>query len=146
MRLKVCSILRYVDAFVALHIDMTDSIDRLFKAVTAARNADPSQSRTAQLLHSGRAKMAKKLVEEAVEVVIHAVHGEREAVVRESADLVYNLVVLWVASGVKPAEVWYEMARREQLLGIAEKLPKDVPSPPPLRKVVALNARRGRRR
>ena len=46
-----------------------------------------------------------------------------EAVIRESADLIYNLVVLWVASGVHPQEVWIEMERRERLLGIAEKLP-----------------------
>ena len=43
---------------------------------------------------------------------------------RESADLLYNLVVLWAAAGVRPAEVWKEMNRREQLFGIAEKLLK----------------------
>jgi phosphoribosyl-ATP pyrophosphohydrolase len=45
-------------------------------------------------------------------------------VVRESADLLYNLTVLWASAGVKPEDVWHEMARREHLLGIAEKLPK----------------------
>ena len=44
--------------------------------------------------------------------------------VRESADLLYNLTVLWAAAGVKPEDVWREMGRREDLLGIAEKLPK----------------------
>ena len=68
--------------------------------------------------------MAKKLGEEAFEVVIDAMHGNREAVVRESADLLYNLVVLWVASGVDPKDVWKEMDRRERLFGIAEKLLK----------------------
>ena len=68
--------------------------------------------------------MAKKLAEEAVEVVIDAMHGDREAVVKESADLIYNLVVLWIASGIKPEDVWREMDRRERLFGIAEKLPK----------------------
>jgi phosphoribosyl-ATP pyrophosphohydrolase len=129
---------------------MSDSIDRLFTAVTAARRADVTGSRTAQLFRAGRAKMAKKLAEEAVEVAIDAIHGQREAVVRESADLVYNLVVLWVASGVRPADVWDEMARRERLLGIAEKLPKDatkdVPNQPGRRKVVALETARTRKR
>ena len=69
--------------------------------------------------------MAKKLAEEAVEVVIDAMHGQPDAVVRESADLLYNLVVLWVASGVHPNDVWTEMRRRERLFGIAEKLPKE---------------------
>src|SRR5437868_12544223 len=105
---------------------MSDSLDHLHAAVLAARSADPAISRTARLLRAGRGKMAKKLAEEAVEVVIDAMSGEREAVVRESADLLYNLTVLWVSSGVHPDEVWKEMERRERLFGIAEKVPKKV--------------------
>ena len=78
---------------------MSDSLDRLYQGVLAARAADPTSSRTARLLRAGRSKMAKKLAEEAVEVVIDAMNGHTDAVVRESADLLYNLVVLWVASG-----------------------------------------------
>jgi phosphoribosyl-ATP pyrophosphohydrolase len=108
---------------------MGDSIERLYDAVLAAKGSDPVVSRTARLLCAGRAKIAKKLVEEAVEVVIDAMNGDRAAVIRESADLLYNLVVVWAASGVQPSEVWNEMSRREQLFGIAEKLPKrDVPA------------------
>jgi phosphoribosyl-ATP pyrophosphohydrolase len=101
---------------------MTDSVERLYDAVLAAKGSDPGTSRTARLLRSGRPKIAKKLAEEAIEVVIDAMHGDRAAVVRESADLLYNLVVLWAASGVRPADVWKEMERRERLFGIAEKL------------------------
>jgi phosphoribosyl-ATP pyrophosphohydrolase len=125
---------------------MSDSLDRLYAAVLAARTADPATSRTARLLRSGRSKMAKKLAEEAVEVVIDAMHGHSDAVVRESADLLYNLVVLWVSSGVHPKDVWLEMARRERLLGIAEKLPKELPDASPRRKVVALDRSRARKR
>ena len=125
---------------------MSDSLDRLYAAVMAARNADPATSRTARLLRAGRAKMAKKLAEEAVEVVIDAMHGDSDAVIRESADLLYNLVVLWVASGVHPNEVWLEMERRERLLGIAEKLPKSALESLPRRKVVALERSRARKR
>src|SRR4051794_15278478 len=125
---------------------MTDSVADLYEAVLAARQADPSTSRTARLLRAGRAKMAKKLAEEAVEVVIDAMHGHRDAVVRESADLIYNLVVLWVSAGVDPQDVWDEMKRRERLFGIAEKLPKDVPVAEPRRKVIALDQRRQRKR
>src|SRR5581483_11715346 len=89
--------------------------------------ADPAISRTSKLLRSGRAKMAKKLAEEAVEVVIDAMNGHNDAVVRESADLIYNLVVLWVSAGLRPQDIWDEMNRRERLLGIAEKLPKNEP-------------------
>ena len=66
---------------------MNDSLERLYAHVIAAKSADPSVSRTAKLLRAGRAKMAKKLAEEAIEVVIDAMNGESEAVVRESADL-----------------------------------------------------------
>jgi phosphoribosyl-ATP pyrophosphohydrolase len=121
---------------------MADSLDRLYAAVLAARQADPRTSRTARLLRSGRAKMAKKLAEEAIEVIIDAMHGGRDAVIRESADLLYHLVVLWGAAGVSPRDVWKEMDRRERLLGIAEKLPKVVPEPEPRRQIVALDSRR----
>jgi len=126
---------------------MTDSVARLYEAVIALRSADPAKSRTARLLRSGRAKMAKKLAEEAIEVVLDAMHGQPEAVVRESADLLYNLVVLWVHAGVRPDDVWAEMHRRELMFGIAEKVPKDLVHPAPRRKIVALRAgRAGKRR
>jgi phosphoribosyl-ATP pyrophosphohydrolase len=125
---------------------MSDSLDRLYSGVLAARDADPATSRTARLLKSGRSKIAKKLAEEAVEVVIDSMHHRPDAVVRESADLLYNLVVLWVAAGVRPQDVWKEMARRERLLGIAEKVPKDFLETDARRKVVALDTRRLRRR
>jgi len=126
---------------------MTDSVDRLYQAVIAARDSgDPAKSRTARLLRAGRAKMAKKLAEEAIEVVIDAMHGQPEAVVKESADLLYNLVVLWVHAGVEPNDVWSEMRQRELMFGIAEKVPKDMVRGAPRRKVVALEARRIRKR
>ena len=103
---------------------MTDSVDRLYDAVLAAKGSDPVVSRTARLLRAGRPKIAKKLAEEAVEVVIDAMHGDSDAVVRERADLLYHLVVVWAVSGVRPSDVWKEMNRREQLFGIAEKLLK----------------------
>ena len=103
---------------------MSDSLERLYQAVIAAKDLDPAISRTARLFQRGPAKMAKKLAEEAIEVVIDAVNGNPDAVMRESADLLYNLTVLWASAGVRPEHVWREMERREHLLGIAEKLPK----------------------
>ena len=125
---------------------MPDSINRLYQAALACRHDDPSTSRTARLLRSGRSKMAKKLAEEAVEVVIDSMHGDRDSVVKESADLIYHLVVLWVSTGVRPDDVWKEMDRRERLLGIAEKVPKKVPDESSRRKIVILENRRQRKR
>lgn len=103
---------------------MSDSLERLYHAIVAAKDLDPATSRTARLFQRGPSKMAKKLAEEAIEVVIDAVNGDSDAVIRESADLLYNLSVLWVAAGVRPEDVWAEMNRRERAQGIAEKLPK----------------------
>jgi phosphoribosyl-ATP pyrophosphohydrolase len=132
---------------------MSDSLERLYLAVLAAKDFDPATSRTARLFQRGPSKMAKKLAEEAIEVAIDAVNGDADAVVRESADLLYNLTVLWAASGIRPADIWQEMERREHLLGIAEKLPKSplkLPKAPPLaerRPIVALEGGKlGKRR
>jgi phosphoribosyl-ATP pyrophosphohydrolase len=103
---------------------MNDSMDRLYAAVMVAKDLDPAVSRTARLFRRGPAKMAKKVAEEAIEVVIDALNGKTDAVVRESADLLYNLSVLWASAGITPEDVWAEMERRERMLGIAEKLPK----------------------
>lgn len=127
---------------------MSDSLERLHKSVLALQKGDPQLSRTARLMRSGRSKIAKKMAEEAVEVVVDVMRGNRDAAVRESADLLYHLVVLWVEAGIRPQDVWAEMDRRERLLGLAEKPPKQmplepVPVPVPVRrKVVALEARR----
>jgi phosphoribosyl-ATP pyrophosphohydrolase len=128
---------------------MSDSIERLHRSVLALQKGDPALSRTARLMRSGRAKIAKKMAEEAVEVVVDVMRGNRDAAVRESADLLYHLVVLWTDAGIRPQDVWAEMDRRERLLGIAKKPPKDLPLEPvpavvPVvrRKVVALEPRR----
>src|SRR3954467_14148513 len=119
---------------------MSDSLERLYQAVIAAKDLDPASSRTAKLFQRGPAKMAKKLAEEAIEVVIDAVNGNAEAVTRESADLLYNLTVLWAAAGVRPEDVWREMERREHLPGIAGNLPKS-----PTKRPEAIPPRVGRR-
>jgi phosphoribosyl-ATP pyrophosphohydrolase len=120
---------------------MTDSLTRLHEAVQAIRVANTGSSRTGKLLQAGRAKMAKKLAEEAVEVVIDALNGRRDAVIRESADLLYNLVVLWVSAGVHPQDVWSEMDRRERMLGLAEKMPKSRIPASDRRKIIPLQKR-----
>ena len=132
---------------------MSDSLERLYLAVLAAKDLDPATSRTARLFQHGSSKMAKKLAEEAIEVVIDAVTGDAQAVVRESADLLYNLTVLWASAGVRPDDVWREMERRELLLGIAEKMPKSavklakaVSARVPRRPIVALDRSRLRKR
>ncbi|MBW6400265.1 phosphoribosyl-ATP diphosphatase [Roseomonas sp. HJA6] len=97
-------------------------LDRLWKVVEDRRQAgDTMTSHSARLLARGTAKVAQKLGEEAVECVIEAATGNRDATVLESADLLYHLMVVWVDAGIPPQAVWAELARRQGISGIAEK-------------------------
>ena len=96
-------------------------LDRLWEVVMSRRGADPGVSHSARLLSRGITKVAQKFGEESVECLIEAVAGNRDAVVAESADVLYHLIVLWVAAGISPDEVWAELKRREGISGIAEK-------------------------
>ena len=98
-----------------------ETLDRLYKAILERRGADPETSYTAKLFYRGRAKIAQKLGEEAVETVIEAVAGDKEKLTEESADLLYHLLVLWAEMGLKPREVYDVLAGREGTSGIAEK-------------------------
>jgi phosphoribosyl-ATP pyrophosphohydrolase len=90
-------------------------LDRLYLAIDSRKGHDPESSYTARLFTRGRAQIAKKLGEEAVEAVIAGIRGDRSKLVAESADLLYHLLILWAATNVKPKAVWAELARREGL-------------------------------
>lgn len=96
-------------------------LERLWSVIEARRDADPALSHSARLLSRGTAKVAQKFGEEAVECVIEAVGRNRAALVAESADVLYHLIVMWVDAGVRPGEVWAELQRREGVSGVAEK-------------------------
>jgi phosphoribosyl-ATP pyrophosphohydrolase len=104
-------------------------LDRLWRVVLSRRDADPTISHSARLLSRGPAKVAQKFGEEAVECLIEAVSGNHEALVAESADVLYHLLVVWVAAGVDPNEVWAELERREGISGLTEKAarPRELP-------------------
>jgi len=96
-------------------------LERLYGLIESRKGANPKSSHTAKLFAKGTAKIAQKLGEEAVEALIEAVKGDRAEFIAESADLLYHLLVLWADQGVKPTEVWAELAAREGISGIAEK-------------------------
>jgi phosphoribosyl-ATP pyrophosphohydrolase len=96
-------------------------LDRLWTTVLSRKDADPATSHSARLLSRGTAKIAQKFGEEAVECLIEAVAGQRGALVAESADVLYHLLVIWVDAGLRPELVWAELERREGMSGIAEK-------------------------
>jgi phosphoribosyl-ATP pyrophosphohydrolase len=96
-------------------------VEKLFDVIESRRGSDVATSYTARLLAKGRAKIAKKTGEEAVEVVVAALAEGRQEVAAESADLLYHLLVLWASVGVKPRDVWMQLAKREGVSGLAEK-------------------------
>jgi phosphoribosyl-ATP pyrophosphohydrolase len=98
-----------------------ETLERLWRVIEARRGADPASSYTAKLLSRGKAKVAQKFGEEAVEAVIEGARGDRAALVGESADVLYHLLVMWAATGVSPADVAAELAQREGVSGISEK-------------------------
>jgi phosphoribosyl-ATP pyrophosphohydrolase len=101
--------------------DLDGSIlDRLFATVASRRGADPGVSYTAKLFSEGRARIAQKLGEEAVETVIAAATNSA-SLAGESADLLYHLLVLWADAGLAPGEVWAALEARGGISGIAEK-------------------------
>jgi phosphoribosyl-ATP pyrophosphohydrolase len=97
-------------------------IERLHDTLPAV--TPETHPRTAKLLGSSTRKVAQKVIEEAGEVALEAVKRNTGGVARESADLLYHLVVLWHRLGIDPADIWAEMRRRADAFGIAEKLPK----------------------
>jgi phosphoribosyl-ATP pyrophosphohydrolase len=109
------------------------TLNRLWQVIESRRGADPASSYTAKLLARGKAKVAQKFGEEAVEAVIEGVRGDRAALVGESADVLYHLMVMWAATGIGPEDVAAELARREGISGISEKKARKewaIPSPP----------------
>jgi phosphoribosyl-ATP pyrophosphohydrolase len=97
------------------------ALDKLYQTVASRRGADPQQSYTAKLIAEGVERCAKKFGEEAVETVLAAAVGDKAALVSESADTLYHLMVLWAACGVEPDEVYRTLASREGRSGLEEK-------------------------
>ena len=93
--------------------------------IAARKNADAATSHTAAMLAKGPAKCAEKFGEEAVEAIIEAVRGDGDALVRESADVIYHLLVMLAAQDLSLDDVLAELERREGLSGIAEKASRD---------------------
>lgn len=101
--------------------DLSATPDKLYRIILSRKKANPKKSHTAYLLSRGPAKVAQKFGEEAVEAVIEGVRGNKKLLVLESADVVYHMLVMWASRGVKPADVWKELIRREGRSGISEK-------------------------
>ena len=101
---------------------MTDTLSRLEITIHNRRKGDPESSYVARLTAKGRAKIAQKLGEEAVETVIAAVAQDKAALTSEAADLIFHLAILLADANVSFGDVFAELDRREGVSGLAEKV------------------------
>jgi phosphoribosyl-ATP pyrophosphohydrolase len=107
-------------------IPSSEAIARLWSALdNHVKTHAPVPERTAKLVNAGDRKMAQKLVEEAGEAALAAILKDRVELVRESADIIYHLTLLWASQGIRPEEIWAEMDEREAAYGLAEKRAKN---------------------
>jgi phosphoribosyl-ATP pyrophosphohydrolase len=97
-----------------------ETLARLDAVIASRMGGDTASSYTAQLL-ADPVRAAKKLGEEAVETVIAAAQGDREALAAESADLIYHWLVVLAAAGVSLDMVAAKLEAREGTSGLAEK-------------------------
>ncbi|MGF1610615.1 MAG: phosphoribosyl-ATP diphosphatase [Kiloniellales bacterium] len=96
-------------------------LDALYEVIESRRDGDVEKSRTAKLFARGVPKIAQKVGEEAVEALIEAVAGNRKALAAESADLLYHLLVMWAACGMKPEEVWAILDKRRGAAWVSDE-------------------------
>lgn len=90
-------------------------LEQLYRLISLQKDARSARSGAARLPGRGRPQIAKKVGEEAVEALIEGMAGNGSKLVMESADLIYHLLALWAACGVKPETVWERIALREAL-------------------------------
>ncbi len=97
--------------------------ERLYSDVMAVKGGKAKSAKTEKLFNEGDAKIAKKVGEEGVEIAIAAMSGKarKPEIIAESADLIFNLAVLWAQTGVTPQDVEDALKRRREAFGIAEK-------------------------
>lgn len=101
--------------------DASEVLERLGAVIAGRRNTDPAASYVASLFARGTDAILKKIGEEATETVMAAKDGEREAIVRETADLWFHSLVMLAHFDLGPGDVLAELARREGISGLAEK-------------------------
>jgi phosphoribosyl-ATP pyrophosphohydrolase len=100
---------------------MSDILERLAETLEARKQASPDNSNVAKLYAKGTDAILKKIGEEATETVMAAKDGQAEKIIYEVADLWFHTLVLLAHTGLKPADVLNELARREGLSGLVEK-------------------------
>ena len=96
------------------------NLEKLFIDLLKKQNSDKQISYTSYLL-TEKKLLAKKIGEESTEVILEYLDNNKKNVIKESADLLYHLCVMWISSDVKPTDVWNELQKRKGISGLDEK-------------------------
>ena len=96
------------------------NIEKLFDDLIKKNKLDTEVSYTSCLL-AEKKLLAKKIGEESTEVLLEFLDNNKEKIIKESADLLYHLCVMWISANVKPGEVWNELQKRKGISGLDEK-------------------------
>ena len=100
---------------------MSEQIIReIFSTLIERKKISEDVSYTSQLIKNPD-NLAKKIGEESSELIIDFIKKNKHGVIKESADLIYHILVLWLSMGIKPEEVWNELSIRKSKSGIEEK-------------------------
>ena len=99
-------------------------VEELYGVIEKRKGGDPETSYVARTFARGREHVAKKVGEEGVEVALAGALGDKKGLVSESADLLFHLLVLWSAAGVKPADVFGELSKRRGVSGLEREAGK----------------------
>ena len=102
-------------------VDPRHILDKLYDVIASRKDDSTEGSYTAQLFANAPANPARKLCEEATEVLIEALDHNKVKLTTESADLLYHLLVVWAAADIDPQDVWEELDRRQGTSGLVEK-------------------------
>ena len=96
------------------------NLEKLFDDLLKKKKFDKKNSYTSTLL-TNKNLLAKKIGEESIEVILEYLDDNKNKIIKESADLLYHLCVIWISADIKPSEVWYELRKRQGISGLEEK-------------------------
>ena len=95
-------------------------IKELFHVLEERKKINDKESYTSHLIKNHEF-LAKKIGEETSELIIDFIRKNKQGIIKESSDLIYHLLVIWVSAGIKPEEIWNELSIRRSQSGFEEK-------------------------
>ena len=96
------------------------TIKELYNVLKQRKKSSEELSYTSHFIKNPEL-LAKKIGEESSELIIDFIKNNKEGAIKESADLIYHVLVVWVSLGINPCEIWNELSSRKIKSGIEEK-------------------------